>query len=222
MHGTIFIRKMTREDNEKVARFILNVYDPWRWFWPQLLYGVVFVRRKSPLFLVASVCLLFCVTDNFLLSVVVVSLVVFALSVSLTYQFWMYVKRHPDVASKTIFEKFCVEPGEGFWVATCCEECRDGRLLGTAALTRKSEREAEIFRMAVAIDAGRKGIASKLLETVERFAAEHDYETLELWTSNAQYKGLRFYQSRGFRIVERRWHTNRPMPISVNVLKKWR
>jgi len=219
-HGSIFVRAMTRNDNHQVAQFFFNVYCPRYWFWSQLLHGVVFVRKGSPLLIVTAFYLLYVLTGCFSLAFCVIVLVILSLSLSLSYQFWMYVKRSSDLATETSFETYCSDARGGFWLAFCCEACGDGPLLGTAALVRNSDTEAEIFRMAVARDAERKGIASKLLEYVETFARKEKYRTITLWTSNAQYKGLKFYLSREFTLIETKWHTNRPMPISMNILCK--
>ena len=222
MHGSIHIRPMSKDDNKKVAQLMLGVYDPRYWFWSQLVYGVILARRESPVLILATFGILIALTGSVFYSAAIVSVVLLFLATTLTYQFWIYVKLSPDLLSETSFERYCMTDGGGFWVAICSESCcqAEGRILGTAALVRNSECEAEIFRMAVARDAERKGVASKLLEKVEHFAREKDYKTLKLWTSNAQYKGLRFYLSRGFELVEREWHANRPMPITVNVLRK--
>ena len=242
---------MTTADNDAVAKFFFEVYDPWRWFWLQLLHGVLLARPESPALLFLAVSFLFFLTGNLFFSISLVALVVFGLALTLTYQFWMYVKRSPDLSSKTSYETYCKDGECGFWLAFCCEDCGgsgysmataaierttdlkrkaavEGKapiegstaILGTAALVRKSDRQAEIFRMAVSREAERNGIASRLLRHVEKVASERGFETLRLWTSNAQHKGFEFYLSRGFHLVERKWHTNRPMPITVNVLEK--
>ena len=219
-HGSIHIRPMTRRDNKAVARLMLDVYYPLYWFWPQLWYGVVFSRDESPWLIIAAFVGLFVVTRDLLLSMGIVVAVVLFLATTLTTQFWLYVKKGRDIATETSFETYGEGPGCGFWVAICCESCQDGPLLGCAALTRKSEEEAEIFRMAVVRGAGRKGLAAKLLKTLEAFAVKEGYKRLLLWTSNAQHKGLRFYHRHGYRVIRRGWYSNRPMPITQNEMAK--
>ena len=225
MHGSIFIREMKKEDNRRVATFILDVYVFWRWIWPHWLYGVVFVRNESPFYCVSSLFLVYFVTGNVMFAVIFVALVILGLSLVLTFQFCSYVQSHEDLASETCFETFCRSGGGGgFWLAFCCEECcsiGEGRVLGTVALVRKSDREAELFRTAVAREARGRGVASKLLEHVEDFArVVGDFEAISLWTTPPQQSGLRFYLSRGFTLVGKSWHSNRPIPMSVLALRK--
>ena len=218
---TFLIRPMTKSDNEAVARFFLDVYNPVYWFWAQLWHGVVFARDGVPWVIMGVLGVLYVLTEQLLLAVGAVAGVILVLSFTLTVQFWLYVRDSSDLATATSYERYCLPKGGGFWVAMSCDhDGREGQLLGTAALVRNSAKEAEIFRMAVARNAGRRGVATKLLHVVEDFARKEKYERLVLWTSNAQAKGLRFYQKHGFCVVRRCWHENRPMPISVNVMAK--
>ena len=90
-------------------------------------------------------------------------------------------------------------PGSNFWVVEA-----DGRLIGMAAAQRTDDCTGRLRRMRVTRDWRRKGVATRLLNTVEEFCREQGYTRLILDTTEQQTAAHRLYEGGGFvRLGER-------------------
>ncbi|CAL4155996.1 unnamed protein product, partial [Meganyctiphanes norvegica] len=74
------------------------------------------------------------------------------------------------------------------------------RVVGTVAITKSMHNlnNAWIRRMAVRKEYHRRGIASNMLEEVINFCLEHNYDGIELVTTECHHKARELYYKRGF------------------------
>ena len=87
------------------------------------------------------------------------------------------------------------KPGQGFWVAEF------GGVVGMVGIERRSSRQGELRRMAVAPAHRRCGIGRNLLRVAELFCRECGYDTIVLSTSELQVAAMGLYQASGYRLV---------------------
>jgi GNAT superfamily N-acetyltransferase len=91
-------------------------------------------------------------------------------------------------------EYYLARPRQGFWVA------EDDEVVGMVGIESRTERIAELRRMAVETSRRRRGIGSALLKTAEAFCRESGYDTIELNTSERQTAARRLYEASGYRL----------------------
>ena len=84
-------------------------------------------------------------------------------------------------------------PGSNFWVAEAEEQ-----LIGMVAAQRIDDRTGRPRRMRVTRDWRRKGVATRLLNTVEEFCREQGYTRLILDTTEQQTAAHRLYEGAEF------------------------
>jgi GNAT superfamily N-acetyltransferase len=90
-------------------------------------------------------------------------------------------------------ERDYLSSGSNFWVAEA-----DGRLIGMVAAQRIDDNTGRLRRMRVTHGWRRKGVATRLLSTVEQFCRHHSYARLILDTTEQQTAAHSLYERAGF------------------------
>lgn len=87
---------------------------------------------------------------------------------------------------------------EKFW---CLFE--DGVLIGTVAVRRMNDKEAELKSLYLFEKYHGRGLGRLLLETALKYAKDREYKTVFLDTTSSSEKAVRLYRKAGFVITDR-------------------
>lgn len=90
---------------------------------------------------------------------------------------------------------------ERCWIAE-----RDGEVVGSVFVVRKSKHVAQLRMLYVDARARGLGVGSRLVEECVRFARQKSYRQIVLWTNDILVSARRIYEAAGFRLIEEERH----------------
>lgn len=144
---------------------------------------------------------------NILFSALILILIWFiAMAILIKYSYSKYLEYyHISINSESDYKdlnSWLIKGEKNLWVAVYKNE-----VVGTIAILNvtkenNSKKIAELKRMYVSSDMGRKGIASKLYQTLENWCIKNNYSGIHLSTSGFQVPAIYFYLKMGFKLTK--------------------
>jgi GNAT superfamily N-acetyltransferase len=112
---------------------------------------------------------------------------------------WTYEGLVAEIAGR--FIRHFDAAREHCWLAE-----RDGEVVGSVFVVRKSARVAQLRLLYVDRSARGLGIGSRLVALCVAFAREKGYRSLTLWTNDVLVSARRIYEAAGFVLIEEERH----------------
>jgi GNAT superfamily N-acetyltransferase len=101
---------------------------------------------------------------------------------------------------------------ERCWIAE-----RDGEIVGSVFLVKKSPKLAKLRLLLVEPQARGLGLGGLLIDECVRFARQAGYKKITLWTQSELYAARHLYKRSGFRLVRRKRHSDFGKPSVAEV-----
>lgn len=116
---------------------------------------------------------------------------------------WGYNEEFEALTAEIVasFVKHLRPSKERCWVAE-----KDGEIVGSVFLVRKSDRVAKLRLLLVEPSARGVGIGSRLIDECVRFARQAGYRKITLWTQSELLAARRLYKRAGFRLTAKKKH----------------
>ncbi len=116
---------------------------------------------------------------------------------------WGYNEEFEALVAEIVgkFVKHLVPAKERCWIAE-----KDGEIVGSVFLVRKSEAVAKLRLLYVEPAARGLGIGSRLIDECVRFAKQAGYRSITLWTQSELKAARRLYKEAGFTLTARQAH----------------
>ena len=100
--------------------------------------------------------------------------------------------------------------GERCWIAE-----RNGAIVGSVFIVRKSETEAKLRLLYVEPSARGLGIGERLVDEVIAFARDAGYQKISLWTQSDLHSARKIYKAKGFELVGEEGHDMFGSPLTA-------
>ena len=118
----------------------------------------------------------------------------------LKLQQWFIAQKLAENGDMYDIASYYLQPNRNFWVAEI-----NSIIVGCVAVTTPEDNdsnECELVRMSVDENYRKLGIASKLIQILENWSKEHNYNKIRLTTLSKMFPAIQLYEKNGF-IIEK-------------------